>query len=115
MKKWNKDNIITFLIIIGIIVIAIFALQKELPATDKEISKCIGENSILYTQLGCHACEAQEDLFGENYQYLTIIDCWYDNQKCIDINIEYTPTWIIDGEKYIGVQSFDELKALTGC
>jgi hypothetical protein len=113
MKSKTKSTITTILIILVIALIAIFALTKKPAETDEELTKCIGSKAILYTQLGCHACEAQEELFGENYQYLNVIDCWYERDKCGEI--EYTPTWIINNEKVVGVQTIDKLKELTGC
>lgn len=115
MKKENKNTLTTILIIIGIIIIALIAFTKNPVKTDAETAKCIGSKAILYTQLGCHACKTQEDLFGENYQNLNVVDCWYDNEACINNNITATPTWIIKGEKVIGVQSIGKLKELTGC
>jgi len=109
----NKKSLVTILIIIGVIILSIMILIREHPETSEKIAKCIGENSELYIQLGCNACKNQEDMFGENKKYLNIIDCWFERDKCS--NIEYTPTWIIKGEKYIGVHSFEELKELTGC
>ena len=78
-----------------------------------EDAKCIAENSELYTQLGCHACTVQEEMFGSSYQNLNVIDCWYEREKCS--KIQYTPTWIINGKEYRGVKSLEELKKLTGC
>jgi len=113
MRKLTKNEAITIVIILAVIIIAIFALQKGYPETDKEISQCIGENSILYSRLGCHFCEIQEDAFGDNYQYLTVIDCFFETDKCE--GIASTPTWVIDGEKYIGAKTVEKLKELTGC
>ena len=115
MNNKTKNLIITILIILLITIIAVFALAKKPVETDEEIVKCIGSKAILYTQLGCHACEAQRELFGENYQYLNVVDCWYNHQPCIDNGITATPTWIIKNERYEGVQSIDKLKELTGC
>jgi len=115
MKNKTKNLIITIIIILSITIISILAFSKNPSKTDSETSKCIGSKSVLYTQLGCHACKAQEDMFGENYQYLNVIDCWYENQPCIDNNITATPTWIIKNQKYTGVQTIDKLKELTGC
>ncbi len=116
MKKRTKSLLVTIAIIAAIALISIFALTKNPSSnTDAETAKCIGRNSVLYTQLGCSHCKDQEDLFGENTQYLNIVDCFYDNQPCIDNNITGTPTWIIHNEKYLGVQSIDKLKTLTGC
>lgn len=115
MKSKTKSTLLTISIILGIAIIAIISLNDKPPETDREVAECIGSKAILYTQLGCHACEAQEDLFGKNYQYLDVIDCWYDHQACIDTNITATPTWIINNEKVIGVQTIEKLQELTGC
>ncbi len=110
MKKKNLATILTILIIVAIIIFVKFYNPK---ITDEETSRCIGENSVLYVQLGCHACETQTELFGENKKYLNEIDCFYNKDKCGEI--QYTPTWVINNEKYIGVRSIEELKSLTGC
>ena len=114
MKILNKDNLITIVIILGVLIIAgTILLNGNDTQTDKKISKCIGQNSELYTQVGCHACEKQKEMFGNNYEYLTIIDCFFEREKCGGIRA--TPTWIINGEEYLGVQSIETLQELTGC
>jgi hypothetical protein len=111
--KLKKRQLITLAIIAATIVLAIFLMNKSPANIEKSTAQCIGANSELYVQLGCHACAVQEDMFGENYQYLNIIDCFYEGDKCGAISA--TPTWIIDGEKYVDVKSVEELKELTGC
>ena len=106
---------ITFLIIFGVLILAVFLINNKKGETSEEIAKCIASKSKLYIQLGCHACITQENLFGESYQYLNKIDCYYDTQTCINENITATPTWIINGKKYIGVQSIEELQQITNC
>lgn len=108
-----KKFLITIMIILGVIILSIIIISKPNPETSEKVAKCIGKKSILYIKLGCHACKTQEEMFGENYKYLTVIDCFYERDKCYEI--EWTPTWVIKGEKYIGVQSIEELKELTGC
>ena len=107
-KRW-----ITTIIILIIIVISIVIINSKGNGVSKETATCIGENSELYTQFGCHACKIQEDMFGNSYKYLNIIDCFFEREKCTTIT--HTPTWIINGEKYRGVQSIEKLKELTGC
>jgi hypothetical protein len=113
MKGKTKNLIITIAIILVIAIIAFFILTKKPVETDIEVSKCIGQNSVLYTRLGCSHCKTQEEMFGENYQYINSIDCFFEQEKCADIT--GTPTWIIKGEKYEGVQSIEKLRELTGC
>ena len=111
----KKASLITITIIIAVIILAYFLINKNNPKTPEDVVKCIGENSELYVQLGCHACQIQEDMFRENYQYINKIDCFYERDKCAEEEIEATPTWIINGQKYKGVQSIEKLKELTGC
>jgi hypothetical protein len=113
IMKRKVINTITFFVVVGVIILAVFLINKPGEETSDEIAKCIGKNSVLYIQLGCHACETQENLFGESYQYLNKIDCFYERDKCT--NITATPTWLINKEKYIGVQSIEKLQELTGC
>ena len=101
--------------IIAIIIIGTLAIKDRDSTPEIKLVKCIGENSILYAQTGCSACKTQEDLFGENYKYLNNINCKLETQKCIEVNITKTPTWIINKEKYSGVQTIERLKELTGC
>ncbi len=84
---------------------------QDLPS--ESIAKWIGAHSVLYVQTGCSHCRDQEALFGDNVKYLSIID-EKDMQKFIDEGIEATPTWVINGQKYVGVQSIEKLKELTG-
>ena len=109
----SKKNVINIVIILAVIIFALAILNRPSPDTPVEIAKCIGENSVLYVQFGCPPCGIQEEMFGENYQYLNIIDCFYEREKCSEI--EATPTWIIKNQKYRGVQSIEKLKELTGC
>jgi len=103
----------TIAIIIAVIILAYFLINNNSSDIDEQTAKCIGENSVLYVQLGCHACKIQEDMFEDNYQYLNIIDCFYEKEKCSEI--QATPTWEINGQTFSGVQSVEKLKELTGC
>jgi len=109
----RKKVWITISIILLILLVSYVILNRTHQKISEITTRCIGGNSTLYVQLGCHACETQKEMFGKNSQYLNIIDCWYNREKCSEI--KYTPTWIINGEKYVGVTSIDELKELTGC
>ena len=108
-KRWITLILVAVVIIFAIVIMSV----RGNGHTDKDVVKCIGAKSTLYVQLGCHACEKQEDLFGNNTAYLNIVDCYYEREKCPAI--EYTPTWIINGNKYVGVHSVEDLQKLTGC
>ncbi len=110
-KKYLGYGIIVILIlIIGTIVL----INDDLEVSSETV-KCIGDNSVLYIQTGCGACKVQEDMFGEYYEQLRVVDCVYNSQICQDAEIKATPTWVIDGEKYVGVQEIEELQKTTKC
>jgi len=117
MKK-SIERFITALVIIAVLILSMFIiLNKPAPQTSSDIAKCIGQNSVVYVQTGCSHCKDQEDLFGNNTQYLTMIDCLQNEnmQKCVSAGIQGTPTWIIKNQSYEGVQTIEKLKQLTGC
>ncbi|MFH1365568.1 MAG: hypothetical protein ABIH28_03220 [archaeon] len=119
MKKSTINLLATITIVVGIISLATYILIKDnpTPLVNAEEAKCIGQNSELYVQTGCSACRIQEEMFGENVKYINVIDCFLtqNRQLCIEKNIEAFPTWIINREKYKGIQEIEVLKSLTNC
>ncbi|MEK6917788.1 MAG: hypothetical protein AABW51_02465 [Nanoarchaeota archaeon] len=111
MKEIHWIALAGILVVVGF---GIFIMTRpSTPVTTEEVAKCIGENSILYVQLGCSHCKVQEDMFGNNSVYLNKIDCFYERDKCADI--QGTPTWLVNGQKYEGVQSIEILRNITRC
>lgn len=118
----RKENLITLSVVIIILFIAgaiiysknIGFTVKDLPS--EEIARWIGEHSVLYARATCSHCREQEDLFGANVKYLNILDGDKEEnwKKFIDAGINQVPTWVINGQKYVGVQSIEKLKELTG-
>ncbi len=115
MKKKSLISLGVILIVILIVVGIKVVLPLYHPITSDEVAKCIGTKATLYTQLGCHACETQEKIFGDSYEFVSVVDCFFEREKCIAKNIQATPTWIINKETYKGTRSIEQLKELTGC
>jgi hypothetical protein len=115
----NKEKVVTVAIIFSILLIAGIIIYSKTKGPENnaipsiQVSEYIGARSILYVQTGCSHCIEQEALFGENAKYLNMIDCVQYAQVCIKAGIEATPTWVINGKKYVGVQSIEKLKELT--
>jgi hypothetical protein len=113
-----NNKIITVAFVLGVLLLAggILILKNNPTSTDvsEKVARWIGEHSVVYVQAGCIHCKEQEDLFGDNVKYLTMVDCIPDRAICIEKGISGTPTWIINNVKYPGVQSVEKLKELTG-
>ena len=113
--KIKKRTLIIIAILIAAILVIIFTNKGSSVSATDQLAKCIASKSVVYIQTGCSACKAQEDLFGDSYQYINDIDCVTDRSSCEEAGITATPTWVINNQKYVGVQYLDRLKELTGC
>ena len=114
----RKGTWITIIVIFFVIALSYYAISKNGHNTDNEFTNCISGKATLYMQTGCFACKKQEEVFGESYKDLRVINCAeqenYD--ECFVKNkIRYTPTWIINYEQHTGYKTISELSELTGC
>jgi len=106
------------LVILAVVIIFVFKNQNNnlnYNNSEDEIIRCIAENSVLYVSKTCGHCAAQKEILGEHLSFFEIIDCTTEQNKCAQNEIMYVPTWIINGKKYVGKKSLNELKGLTGC
>jgi len=78
-------------------------------------ASCVANKSILYVQEGCPHCADQEKMFCSSVSNLNIVDCKYQQDKCIAAGIQYIPAWDINGNKSTGVKSLEEIASLTNC
>lgn len=121
MKKRKKELIFLVIIITLITAVIIFINLNKNPEINNpdKIIKCIGENSQLIISPTCSACAHQKKILEEtleNYQeYITLL-AYNENPELVQkYEIKYVPTWIINNEKYISVQSIEKLQEITGC
>ena len=112
---WKLIFIILSIVILGILVFYIIPQLTPKPNADCDMLCCIGNNSILVALKGCGACHKQIEILGDNKDDFNIIYCDENEQFCIDNQIMAVPTWIINEEKFVGVQPIDRLKELTNC
>lgn len=80
-----------------------------------KFSKCVGEKTELYVNEGCPNCEKQEKIFIGFLDNLNIIDCGEQAKICIEKEVRFVPTWIINNEKELGFKNLQELSEITGC
>lgn len=108
---------ITVLIVVGVLMLSVtvLSLNNSNSEISEELTKCIGQNSILYVARGCHYCHNQLQMFGEYVEHLNVIDCTKEPHKCLEPELRGIPTWFIHNETYRGVQSIKELKKLCNC
>ena len=95
---------------------------KQTALTQEELfAKCLTDSgAVFYGSITCGHCGDQKELFGDAMKYINYVECnpRAENarpQDCVSANIEYFPTWIIGGEKIIGMQPLQNLAEKTTC
>ena len=82
---------------------------------DKKTAECIASTSKVYISGQCENCVMQEEVFGESYIYMNVIDCKLNQEDCIEKDIMEVPTWLFGEERISGVLTEEQLKQYTGC
>lgn len=81
-----------------------------------DFAKCLAEKGVtMYGTKFCGACKRQKEMFGSSFQYVSYVECTEQLQLCSEKSIDAVPTWIIDGELYVGVKSLESLSSLSDC
>lgn len=63
----------------------------------------------------CGHCKNQKEMFGDSFEYIDYHDCDQDKTWCDANGITGYPTWIINGQKYPGEKTLEQLKDLAAC
>ena len=113
MKKETITIIILIIIIIAIIVIIYYIKANE--NQDDPTIKCIASKSKIIVSPTCSACAYQKQILGDYLNYFEILSITEHPELLEQYNLDGVPTWIINEEKYPGVQSIEKLKQITGC
>ena len=115
MKKKAWIYLIIAIVVISVITYVI-AARGSSPGKYDAFAKCLTEKGVkMYGTDWCHFCQDQKKLFGKSFKYVDYVNCDTDQKECNSAGIRGYPTWIINGEKYSGVQQLEYLSTLTEC
>jgi hypothetical protein len=105
-RKWVAVGVVSVLVIVALGARVVLA-----PGQYDGFAKCLtGNGVVMYGAIEwCSYTKAQANMFGKSFKFVD-----YRDHTELD-GIQKTPTWVIKGERYPGVQGFDRLAALTGC
>ena len=117
-----KGSLIMIGIIVGVMSLALASIyiQSKIQSEDidfpsKEFVKCLGDSAVLYISTGCPHCEVQKQKFGDAVEFLTIVDCTDEMERCVEAGINAVPTWVFEEISLRGVQTIGQLKNITWC
>jgi len=85
------------------------------PGVLDDFAKCLSsKNAVVYGAIEwCEFTKMQAKMFGKSFKLLKYED--YSKYPQSFGAIKKTPTWIVDGKPYLGVQSIDRLSQSSGC
>jgi len=99
---------VVFVLIVGGIGFSYLNTLK--PAALDGFAQCLTDKgAIMFGSSSCQYTHAQQGMFGNSARFIDSRDFTKDP------NIKVTPTWLINGNYYENVQTFDRLASLTGC
>lgn len=87
----------------------------------KELATHLRESGArMYGTFWCPTCQKQKELFEASAKRLPYIECTPDgrggmpNFDCVANKVDQYPTWFINGSRYTGLTSVDDLAHLSG-
>lgn len=103
--------------IVGILLIVITTVWYIfIPGDYDNFAKCLSEKgATMYGADWCGSCKEQKIMFGKSFKYVNYVECPENMELCNEKGIEKYPTWIINGETRVGVQSLQKLSEITEC
>lgn len=106
-KAKTKKKVIAVVVSVLVLFSAFLVYAFVAPGEYDDFAKCLTEKGAkMYGEDWCQYTQGQKTMFGKSFKYID-----YEVKE----NLEVRPTWVIDGETYGKVQSFQRLSALTGC
>jgi len=92
-----------------------FYYQKPASTLDS-FAQCLkAKGAKMYGAWWCPHCAEQKELFGSSARRLPYVECSSAGQGsrqtavCNEVGIKNYPTWIINGQRYTGIQTLDAL------
>ncbi len=107
---------IVFYFLFVLIISVVLTGCSDKPGEYDTFAQCLTENgATMYGTEWCSHCQNQKKAFGKSFQYVDFVDCDFDSDECLRNGVSSYPTWIIDGEKYMGEQPLYRLASLANC
>jgi hypothetical protein len=118
----KKSNPVIIAGIFVVVLAAAYFILTNAPGKYDDFARCLSASGAkMYGSYWCPHCNEQKEMFGSSWKYMNYIECSLparagQTQACIDANITSYPTWEFnDGNRTLGVLSFDDLSQKTGC
>jgi len=102
-------------------------VEKEIAEIEEvtaklSLAECLtSKGAVLYGAYWDSSTKKQKASFGDDIDKIKYVECGVEGDyraqtiECSEAGIMAYPTWVINNEKHMGVLTYEELAALTGC
>lgn len=120
----KKNNLVYIVIAVAVLLVGGLIWLVKKPSDEpvanaaqvQSLAQCLSEKGMkMYGASRCPHCKAQKELFGTAFSKIEYVECTTEAVKCNIAGIQGYPTWIYQGQKYEGEQTFEQLAKITGC
>jgi len=115
MKKFIAASLLSIIILAG-------CSGETQDGKYAQLAQCLTEKGVkMYGAFWCSHCANQKKLFGDDWQYVTYVECDPrgengDPDACRDAGVDRYPTWIFPGQDpVIGEIQPEELATKANC
>lgn len=82
----------------------------------EDFAKCLSEkDTVMYGRDDCTYCQTQKKMFGSSFSEINYINCEFDKAECEKEAVNHYPVWSSQGEKFLGILTFDQLSDISKC
>ena len=121
----SKQRVLVTIVVGIIIVMGFFMISKNITKytgffitedeDETDFIKCLDEQDVvLYVNTNDLSTLQNIELF-DYLEYFEIMNCFGNNQPCLEKEVDSFPFWIINNEKIRGDIDFEKLKEVSGC
>ena len=80
-------------------------LESKKEEKQQEVVDCLlGKDVKLYLSSDCNYCKEQEDVFGDYFKEMDVVNCYEDgswSNVCREAKINSAPTWVFPGSSEV--------------
>ncbi len=119
----EQKELYTAVIIAAIVIVGVFYFfyPKGPEKNYDKFAQCLSEKgAVEYGAYWCQHCKDQREMFGSSYKFINYVECDSNGENarpelCQQAAITGYPTWIINGQRFEGVQQFETLATAANC
>jgi len=117
----DDRKVFVILVLCAIVATLVFVFWPKETASQSlspraAFAACLTDKGVtMYGTDTCPNCQTQKGMFQNDFSRIHYVNCDIHQDECQQMGITGTPTWIYNGQRLQGVQTFPNLSKLSSC